>query len=194
MRLVNLCGIAALATFVIAGAAMPGSNRGAAVARQAGNPVVSYASEGALRQALERHPARVVRKLPALRVAELRPTGDAETFALELAREPGITHVEQTSARHSRAEPSLVASPDTALQWQYAATHADQVPEAVAQAAAGITIAVIDTGADLAAPDLAAKTPRTYSVRTKRAGSLWMRLGSQQSAAKLRRFRRRRKT
>ena len=40
----------------------------------------------------------------------------------------------------------------------------------MAQAAAGITIAVIDTGADLAAPDLAAKTPRTYSVRTKRAG------------------------
>ena len=78
--------------------------------------------------------------------------------------------MERTSARHSRAEPSLVASPDTAFQWQYAATHADQVPEAVAQAAAGITIAVIDTGADLAAPDLAAKTPRTYSVRTKRAG------------------------
>ena len=36
----------------------------------------------------------------------------------------------------------------------------------MAQAAAGITIAVIDTGADLTAPDLSAKAPRTYSVRT----------------------------
>ncbi len=169
MRLVNLCGLTALATFVIAGAAMPGSSRSASGAKPAGNPVVSYASEAALRQALERHPARVVRRIPTLGVAELRPAGDAGSFARELAREPGITHVERTSARYSRAEPSLVATPDTALQWQYAATRADQVPDAVAQAAAGITIAVIDTGADLGAPDLAAKAPRTYSVRTKRA-------------------------
>ena len=111
MRLVNLCGIAVLATFVIAGAAMPGSNRSAAVARSAGNAVVSYTSERALRQALERHPAQVVRRIPALGVAEVRPAGDAATFALELAREPGITHVEQTSTRHSRAEPSLASLP-----------------------------------------------------------------------------------
>jgi len=168
MRLANLCGIAVLATFVITGAAMPGSNRSATVARSAGNAVVSYTSEGALRQALERHPARVVRRIPALGVAELRPAGDAATFAREIAREPGITHVERASARHSRAEPSLAASPETAFQWQYAATHADQVPEEVTHAAAEFTIAVIDTGADLAAPDLAAKAPRAYSVRTKR--------------------------
>ena len=35
----------------------------------------------------------------------------------------------------------------------------------MAHATAGITIAVIDTGADLAAPDLAAKTPLSYNVR-----------------------------
>ena len=169
MRLVNLCGIAVLATFVIAGAAVPGSSRSGPVERSAGNAVVSYTSEGALRQALERHPGQVVRRIPALGVAEVRPAGDAVTFALELAREPGITQVERTSPRRSSAEPSLASSPETAFQWQYAATHADQVPEAVTLAAAGITIAVIDTGADLAAPDLAAKAPRTYSVRTKRA-------------------------
>ena len=43
---------------------------------------------------------------------------------------------------------------------------ADQVPAAVAQAAAGFTIAVIDTGADLGAPDLSAKAPQTYSLRS----------------------------
>jgi subtilisin family serine protease len=167
MRLANLCGVAVLATFAITGAAMPGSNRSAPAARSTGNAVVSYTSERALRQALERHPARVVRRIPVLRVAELRPASDAATFALEIAREPGITSVEQTATRHSTAEPSLAASPESAFQWQYAATHADLVPDAVTHATAGITIAVIDTGADLAAPDLAAKAPLAYNVLTR---------------------------
>ena len=49
------------------------------------------------------------------------------------------------------------------------AVRANQVPPAVARAAAAFTIAVIDTGADLTAPDLSAKTPQTYSVRTGQA-------------------------
>ena len=85
MRLVNLGVVAVLATFVITGAAMPGSTRSAPAARSAGSAVVSYTSERALRQALERHPARVVRRIPALRVAELRPAGEAASFALEIA-------------------------------------------------------------------------------------------------------------
>ena len=167
MRLVNLCGVAALATFVITGAAMPGSNRSAPAARSTSSAVVSYTSERALRRALERHPARVVRRIPALQVAELRPAGEAAKFALEIAREPGITRVEQTATRRSAAEPSLAASPEAAFQWQYAATHADLVPDAVTHATAGITLAVIDTGADLAAPDLAAKAPLAYNVRAR---------------------------
>ena len=167
MRLVNLCGVAALATFVITGAAMPGSNRSAPAARSTSSAVVSYTSERALRQALERHPARVVRRIHALQVAELRPAGEAARFALEIAREPGITRVEQTATRRSAAEPSLAASPEAAFQWQYAATHADLVPDAVTHATAGITLAVIDTGADLAAPDLAAKAPLAYNVRAR---------------------------
>lgn len=172
MRLVNLCGVAILATFVITGAAVPKNGRSAApVAWSDGSAVVSYSSERALRQALQRHPALVVRRIPALGVAELRPAGDVPRFARELAREPGITRVERTSARRPAAEPSLAASAETAFQWQYAATRADQVPEAVAHAAAGITIAVIDTGADLAAPDLAAKAPFAFDIRT-RAGDV----------------------
>lgn len=169
MRLVNLCGIAILATFVITGAAMPGSNRSASVARPTGSTVVSYTSEAAFRQALKRHPARVVRRIPALGVALLRPAGDSARFAREIAREPGITRVERTATRRSKAEPSLTTSPQPVFQWQYAATHSDLVPEAVTHATAGITIAVIDTGADLAAPDLAAKTPLSYNVRAQGA-------------------------
>jgi subtilisin family serine protease len=169
MRLVKPCGVAVLATFFLMGAAMPGIGHRAPAARSTGSVVVSYAGEGALKQALARHPARVVRRIPALRVAEVRPAGDVGTFALVLAREPGITRVERASARRPTAEPSLAVSPDAAFQWQYAATRSDQVPDAVARASAGITIAVIDTGADLTAPDIAAKTPATYSVRTQSA-------------------------
>jgi subtilisin family serine protease len=167
MRLVHLCAVAVLATFVITGAAMPGSERSAPATRSTSSAVVAYTSERALRQALERHPARIVRRIPALGVAELRPAGETARFALEIAREPGITRVEQTATRRSAAEPSLAASPEAPFQWQYAATHADLVPDAVTHATAGITLAVIDTGADLAAPDLAAKVPLAYNVRTR---------------------------
>ena len=169
MRLVRLGGIAVLVTFVITGAAMPGSSRRTPDSQSTGSAVVSYEGEGALRQALERHPARVVRRIPALGVAELRPSGDVARFAFEIAREPGITRVERTATRTPTAEPSLAAAPDDAFQWQYAATRVDQVPDTVMRATGGITIAVIDTGADLAAPDLAAKAPRTYNVLTRNA-------------------------
>ena len=169
MRIFGLVGFAVLAMVVTTGAAMPESARREQQPQSAGSAVISYTSETALRRALARHPAHIVRRIPALRVAEVRPSADLARFALELAREPGITHVERTTSRRSRAEPSLAASSDNAFQWQYAATHADVIPEAVTQAAAEVTIAVIDTGADLAAPDLAAKAPLSYSVRTKRA-------------------------
>jgi subtilisin family serine protease len=43
------------------------------------------------------------------------------------------------------------------------------VPDWVLRAAAAVTIAVIDTGGDLEAPDLAAKAPTAYNVRTRTA-------------------------
>jgi subtilisin family serine protease len=43
------------------------------------------------------------------------------------------------------------------------------VPDATLRSAAAITIAVIDTGADLAAPDIAAKHPRTYDTRARKS-------------------------
>jgi subtilisin family serine protease len=74
--------------------------------------------------------------------------------------------VETPEPRFSAAEPGLTAmySADVPYQWQYTATRANAVPEAVLRAAAGVKIAVIDTGADVTAPDLAAKTPETYNI------------------------------
>jgi subtilisin family serine protease len=52
------------------------------------------------------------------------------------------------------------------LAWQRAATRADLVPNSVLSAASSIRIAIIDTGADVTAPTIAARNPKTYNVRT----------------------------
>ncbi len=124
--------------------------------------VVGYHSEGGLRGALQRHDAAVLRRLPSLRAVEVRTTDPAG-----LRSERAIRFVEQAQTRVSAAEPAL--SPMDAAQalpfeWQYSATNADRVPLWVEQAAAAVTIAVVDTGADLKAPDLAAKSPTTFNV------------------------------
>ena len=144
--------------------------QGRSAAWPSGTAVVSYKSEQALAAALERHPAKVVRRVPPLRVVALRPAGSVQRFAQEIAAEPGIVRVERTSRRRSLEEPALVSFPNgLPYQWQFVAVRANEVPPAVVRAAAAVTIAVVDTGADLTAPDLSAKGPHTYSVRTRQA-------------------------
>ena len=96
---------------------------------------------------------------------EVRPA-DPRSFAAGVSRLSGITSVETPEPRFSAAEPGLTAmySADVPYQWQYTATRSNSVPEAVLRAAAGVKIAVIDTGADVTAPDLAAKAPETYNI------------------------------
>ena len=170
MRLVNRFCFAVLAGLVLVGSALGARDPGASAAWPSGTAVVSYESEQALAAALDRHPARVVRRIGALRVAALRPQGNVERYARLIGAEPGIVRVERAATRVSRAEPALFSpQPGLPYQWQYSAVRADQVPAAVAQAAAGLTIAVIDTGADLGAPDLSAKAPQTFSIRKRLA-------------------------
>lgn len=170
MRLVNRFCFAVLAGLVLVGSALGARDPGASAAWPSGTAVVSYESEQALAAALDRHPARVVRRIGALRVAALLPQGSVERYARLVGAEPGIVRVERAATRVSRAEPALFSpQPGLPYQWQYSAVHADQVPAAVAQAAAGLTIAVIDTGADLGAPDLSAKAPQTFSIRKRLA-------------------------
>ena len=127
-----------------------------------------YASQASLDRAIAGRDARVVRQVPALRTAEVLTTDPAG-----LGREPGIRSVTRARARTVAAEPALAQgtdAPGLPFEWQYAATHADQVPLWVQQAASAVTIAVVDTGADLTAPDLAAKTPLTYNAVTRKSG------------------------
>ena len=88
---------------------------------------------------------------------------------LALARRPGISFVQRVALRRQAAEPALALASGTTVpwEWQYAATHADVVPDRVLRAASRVTIAVVDTGADVSAPDLAAKRPLAFSTRTR---------------------------
>jgi subtilisin family serine protease len=121
---------------------------------------VGYATPEALTKAVAGTGGSVIRRLPQLRVAEVS-TADAGA----LRRAAGIRFVERPTARTRTGEPALVATATTsAAEWQYAATRANAVPSTVLRAASAVTIAVVDTGADLAAPDIAAKSPQTWSV------------------------------
>jgi subtilisin family serine protease len=117
---------------------------------------VRYATPAALRG------LDVTLRVAPLHVAEVRTTD-----AAALAARPGIEWVRPVVSRGRTAvEGVRNAAGPAALQpeWQYAATGANRVPASVVHAAARVTIAVIDTGADLSAPDLAAKAPTTWSV------------------------------
>jgi subtilisin family serine protease len=59
------------------------------------------------------------------------------------------------------------ASAAGSYDWQDHATGADQVPDSVRSNASTIEIAVIDTGADVSAPDLAARRPAVYDTQTR---------------------------
>jgi subtilisin family serine protease len=127
--------------------------------------VVGYSSESALRRAVAQSDSRVLRRIRALHVAVLA-TPPAAARILDGLR--GIRYSEQPVLRRGLVDPGIAPAPVVggAYEWQYAAARENLVPASVARAASAITIAVIDTGADVTSPDLAAKTPTTWSVRT----------------------------
>ncbi len=129
---------------------------------------IGYSTPNALRSALALYPAEIVHSVPALHVAEVRPLGSVDGFAASVSRRPGIGFVQRLALRDEKVEPALAVSAGRSVpwEWQYSAVREDFVPPDVQRAASAITIAVIDTGADVTAPDLAAKNPVTYNQRT----------------------------
>jgi len=116
---------------------------------------VGYDSPAALRG------LHVLAALPALHVAEVSTTDLAG-----LRARPGIRFVQTTVPRHHLGGSIVVAPTALAAEWEFTATRSNLVPAAVQRAAASITIAVVDTGADLSAPEIAAKSPTTYNSVT----------------------------
>ena len=77
------------------------------------------------------------------------------------ARPPAL----RTTAAVGTPAPVLAAGV-SAFEWQLQATQESAVPDAVLQAASSVRIAVIDTGADLTAPALAAVHPLAHDAIT----------------------------
>ena len=115
-------------------------------AATASRHVVSYRSPAQLAG------LRVVRKIPELHAAvvEGRSGGEAPVLRQALqVHEPAL-------------DPTFL--PGVAWEWQWDAAHMGEVPASVLRAASRVTIAVIDSGADLRAPDVGDKGPATWSV------------------------------
>jgi subtilisin family serine protease len=125
--------------------------------------VVGYTSPSALRSAVAAAGGRVVRDLPSIQAAVVETPAGVPKLTADV---PGIRYAQSPNLRYSLVDPGVAAQPvpGGAYEWQYAASHEDQVPASVLQAASSYTIAVVDTGADVTAPDLAAKQPATWSI------------------------------
>lgn len=128
-----------------------------APASLAARPVsVGYDSTAALRG------LDVLTRVAPLRVAEV-----ATTDVAALRNRPGIRFVQPTEPRrHLGTTVDRARNAVLAAEWEFDATRSNLVPAAVQRAASNITIAVVDTGADLTAPDIAAKDPITYDAVT----------------------------
>ncbi len=165
LQLSRLAAIAAFAGVLMleVGGTPPASARSRQSAA-GGVTVVGYSTDDALRRAEARSGARVVRRIRALHVAVLR-TPPAAARVLDGLR--GIRCCREAVLRYELVDPAVTPAPALggAYEWQYAAARENLVPASVLRAASAITVAVLDTGADISAPDLAAKTPTTWSVR-----------------------------
>jgi subtilisin family serine protease len=105
----------------------------------------------------------VVARVPALATAEVRVDSPAALSALR--HRAGIRSVHPV-VRRVRTDAPVGVEPAFADEWQWSATRQDLVPDWVRQAAASVTVAVIDTGADLTAPSIAGKSPVAWNVVT----------------------------
>jgi hypothetical protein len=70
---------------------------------------VGYSSLGALSAALVDHPGVVLRRLPAIGIAEVQPS--APGFARAVRNLPGIRFVDRLRPRRSAIDPALFVAP-----------------------------------------------------------------------------------
>ena len=136
--------------------------------RQPSGPLyaVSYGTGADLMRVVSGGRAEIVRVIPRLHVAEVRP--HVSDFARTMRTVAGVRYAEPVLERRLATDPALFSttSAGTPYEWQWTASHEDTVPVPVLRAASAVKIAVIDTGADLTAPDIAAKSPWTYNLQT----------------------------
>jgi subtilisin family serine protease len=108
--------------------------------------VVSYRSTSQLAG------LRVLRRIPELHAAVVEGQARGQAPVLRRALSVDVPALADTFL------------PGVAWEWQWSAADMGDVPDSVIHDAARVKIAVIDSGADLTAPNLAAKAPATWSV------------------------------
>lgn len=108
------------------------------------------------------HGLKVLSRVTQLRTAEIRVASLRAESALR--ERPGIRFVQRTVGRFDTGGPALASGAAAVPEWQWTAAHADLVPSWVQNAAQSVTIAVVDTGADVLAPAIAAKNPVTWNI------------------------------
>ena len=131
----------------------------AAVACLAAPSATTTAQASASRQAVVsyRYPSqlaglRVLRRIPELHVAVVEGGVRGQTPVLRRALSVKAPALEQTFL------------PGVAWEWQWDAADMDAVPDSALRAASRVKVAVIDSGADLSAPNVGDKAPQTWSV------------------------------
>lgn len=111
---------------------------------------------------------RTVRRA-ALALSILGLVGGAGFLGPSPRNVPGVAArptVDRAAAWRVDRTPAYVSTGAGTQEWQYYAAGVAGVPSSVMAAAAHVTIAVLDTGADLSSPTLAGKVRGTYDVRT----------------------------
>jgi subtilisin family serine protease len=136
----TLCAVAAVACLAAPSAT---SSAQASASRQT---VVSYRSPSRLAG------LRVLRRIPELHVAVVEGGVRGQAPVLRRALSVNAPALEQTFL------------PGVAWEWQWDAANMNAVPDSVLRAASRVKVAVIDSGADLAAPNVADKAPATWSL------------------------------
>lgn len=159
MRFLAACLIGVSVTCAAAGTAPA-----AQVRRPMRAVAVGYRTDADLVRVVSGGRATVLHRIRALHIAEVVP--HVSGFAAMARESRGIRFVQRTVQRRSHIEPALFAMTNVGVpyEWQFAATRADAVPPSVLRAASSVTIAVIDTGADVNAPDIGAKNPRVVNL------------------------------
>ena len=131
--------------------------------------MVGFRSNADLARALSRYPgAKIVRRLPHMKTVEVDLPGSAS----DLDGLRGIVFSHAPLVRTTKVEPALAAGlrPGLPYEWQYVATRENDVPPDVLRTASAIKIGIVDTGADVTHPDLAAKAPETWDIVHHRTG------------------------
>ena len=99
---------------------------------------------------------------PAARLARLGAvavTGERAAVLRAATREGGVAYIEPQLPRHLHAEPAEALDPATgrSYDWAYEAVHATEGIAGAGGGAPNAPVAVVDTGVDIAHPDLAGR-------------------------------------